>query len=66
MSLITSITIRTHRNANGRQFDQVRVWVAGMPFSADLTDERMERVVRRIAKEAGVEVDDYRKLGVST
>lgn len=62
MNLIQQIAIRTAENATGEKFDQVRIWVCGMPFHADLVSGTMERVLNRIADHAGIEVDDYRKV----
>lgn len=57
--MIDQISIRNVVNAK-TGFTQVRVWIGGIPFSADLTGDAMERTIIRIAKATGLEVVDTR------
>lgn len=63
MARIDQITIKRNLSPNGREFDQVRLWIAGIPFSADLPEgaEITERIIRRIAAAEGLEVLDHRR-----
>ena len=59
---IDSIVIKPREDNMGRNFTTVRVWIAGIPFSADLIGETMERQINRIAAEEGVEILDLRNV----
>ena len=59
---IDSIVIKPREDNMGRNFTTVRVWIAGIPFSADLIGEAMERQINRIAAEEGVEILDLRNV----
>lgn len=64
---IDKITIKTDlRRGSSDTFDVVELWIAGLPFRADLTGEIMERQVHRIASEAGVELLDHRAAQART
>ena len=57
--MIDQIKIVTSETKEGRKFEQVRVWIAGIPFHAD-NSEYVERLMRRVAKEIDQEVIDLR------
>ena len=57
--MIDQIRIVTAENQNGKRFEQVRVWIAGIPFHADAS-EHVERVMRRAAAQLGLEFLDNR------
>lgn len=63
MARIDQITIKRNQSLNGREFDQVRLWIAGIPFSADLPEgaDITERIIRRIAAAEGLEILDHRR-----
>lgn len=44
----------------GKEWDEIRVWIAGIPFQADATNY-IERLVRRVAAENEIQVLDFRK-----
>ncbi len=58
--MIDQISFRKRINNAGVPFEQAVMWVAGVPFTADL-DERTERVVRSVAKRLNQDVCDIRE-----
>jgi hypothetical protein len=61
--MIDQIRLVTTTAADGREYDVARIWIGGIPFSADLTPH-VERVVQRIAKAQGVHPIDARASAV--
>lgn len=59
MQLIDQIRFTTQQTKDGREYDVVRVWIAGIPFTADLTPQ-VERAANRIAQETGQHIFDAR------
>lgn len=57
--MIDQIRIHRRTNENGKEYERVRLWIAGIPFSTD-NSEHIEQVVRRFAREQGIEVIDLR------
>lgn len=60
MQLIDQIGFKTEQANDGREYDVVRLWIGGVPFSAHLQPQ-VERIARRIAQETGLEIIDARK-----
>lgn len=60
--MIDQIKIVTSETRDGRKFEQVRVWIAGIPFHAD-NSEYVERIMHRVARELEQEIVDLRKGG---
>lgn len=56
---IEQIRFTTAQRSDGFEYQQARVWIAGLPLQIDL-DPHVERVLRRIATEAGQSVIDAR------
>ena len=61
MSNITGIHFKTAQTAAGKTYEVARIWIGGIPFSADLVSEAMERQIQRLAKELDVEITDSRQ-----
>lgn len=59
MARIDQIRFATQQTTDGRPYDVVRLWVGGIPFTADLTPQT-EVVARRIADETGQHIFDAR------
>lgn len=59
MARIDQIRFVTDQGDNHRTYDRVRLWIGGVPFSADLMPHT-ERMARRIAAEEGLEIIDAR------
>jgi len=57
--MIDQIRLATAENANGRRFEQIRVWIAGIPFQADASEQTI-RAMRRVAEELGLQFLDHR------
>lgn len=57
--MIDQIRIDRRTNGNGREHERVRIWIAGVPFSAD-NSAHVERVVRRFATVNNIEITDLR------
>jgi hypothetical protein len=57
--MIDQIRIAHSENANGKRFEQIRVWIAGIPFQADAS-EYTTKVMKRVADELGLEFIDHR------
>ncbi|MGC4393745.1 hypothetical protein [Agrobacterium sp. M50-1] len=57
--MIDQIRIAHSENSNGKRFEQIRVWIAGIPFQADAS-EQTTRVMKRVAHELGIEFLDHR------
>lgn len=62
--MIDQIRIVTAENQSGKHFEQVRVWIAGIPFHADAS-EYVERVMKRVAAELNLEFLDNRNSTTS-
>lgn len=56
---IEAVLFKTQERANGTSYEVARIWMGGVPFSADLSPH-VERIARRLAAEAGVDVGDHR------
>lgn len=59
--MIDAISIKTVQRGDNRIYDVARLWVGGVPFSADLTAS-VEATTRRIAAAAGIEITDHRPV----
>lgn len=57
--MIDQIRFQSCTAENGRGYEKVTLWIAGVPFSADLS-EHIERMCHRIAAESGAELVDLR------
>lgn len=58
--MIDQIELRSvHRGNNGQSVDVIRVWIGGVPFSADL-GSYSEAIAQRVASRAEVPLMDHR------
>lgn len=57
---IDQISLRTRQRADGTTFDIIRVWIAQIPLET-AHDAHTERVMRRVAREQGIDFDDRRE-----
>lgn len=57
--MFTQIKLVTTEYAGGRKVDQVRIWIASVPFHCDLSPYS-ERMAARIARELDLELIDHR------
>lgn len=57
--MIDQIRIDSRINEKGKRYESIRLWVVGIPFSAD-NSKYVEKVIRRFSKEIGLDVLDYR------
>lgn len=48
--MISQVRIDTKTNERGRAYDRATIWVAGIPFSADMNNDTMKRQLDRIAE----------------
>jgi hypothetical protein len=62
--MIEQIRVLTSENANGKKFDQIRIWVSGIPFQCDANDYTL-RIVKRIAEENSIYFIDVRHAFVT-
>lgn len=60
LSRVDQIRFVTDQGDNHRTWDAVRIWIAGVPFSADLTPQ-VERIARRIAADEAIDIIDARR-----
>jgi len=60
--MIDQIRMAHAENSNGKRFEQIRIWIAGIPFQADAS-EHTTRVMKRVAHELGIEFLDHRMTG---
>lgn len=61
MTRIDKIVLSTElRRGTNDTYDVVELWIAGIPFRADLMGDIMERQINRIATEAGIDLHDRR------
>ena len=58
--MVDAIQLRTQERSDGVSYDVARLWVGGVPFSADLSPD-VERTTRRLAAELDLDVDDLRQ-----
>lgn len=58
--MIDQVRILTSETKDGKKFEQVRVWICGIPFHAD-NSEYVEKIIRRMAAESGMDIIDARK-----
>lgn len=57
----THIKLKTVPADRGKEaYEKAELWIEGVPFSADLIGDVMERQIHRIAEEMGEEVIDLR------
>ena len=61
LTLNGPVVIRADRTRDGRWYDFAAINIAGMTFHADVNSADDERSLYRVAKEAEVEVIDWRK-----
>lgn len=61
--MIDQIRFVRQQSKNNEHQDVARLWIGGVPFSADLTPD-VERVVRRIGREAEIDIFDARPADV--
>lgn len=57
---IDAITLKAMTRVDGSQYEVARIWIGGIPFSADL-NPHVETITRRFAAENGLTVDDLRR-----
>lgn len=57
--MIDQIRIGTSETKEGKRFEQVRIWICGIPFHTD-NSEYVERLIRKAAKEWEIEIIDVR------
>lgn len=58
--MIDQVRFETAESSDGKPYERAMLWIAGVPFCADLTPQT-ERMCRRIARDAGLEVTDVRR-----
>ena len=59
MGMIDAIHLRTIERSDHRRYEIARLWIGGVPFSADLTPG-VETTLRRIAETGSIELSDLR------
>ena len=56
-----AVALRSDHTKDGRRYEFAAINIAGKTFHADINGEHDEQTVRRIAKEAGKDVIDWRQ-----
>lgn len=59
MARIDQIRFVTQQRKDGTEYDVARVWIAGIPFSADLMPQ-VERIATRLAADHDIPLIDAR------
>ncbi len=62
--MIDQIHFSTSQRRDGAEYDTARVWIGGIPFSADLMPG-VEATTRRIAAEMNIQILDTRSAAPS-
>lgn len=57
--MIDKIHFRTSENLSGKKFDQIRIWIAGIPFHTDYSPY-VASIMKRIANEGEIYIMDTR------
>ena len=59
--MIDEVRVLSSVNLSGKAFDQIRIWVAGIPFQCDADDYTI-RIMKRLSDEKQIHFIDVRKI----